>query len=693
MPNKTTIITRAINPDQQKITKTQATRLAALSGVEVSSIKGTIGQLSETLKWKIDPELFLFRKVCGKVVKKDPVSGIEYPVPFATVYVEDTDCNLISFFPRGWQWGWHFPFNCRKEVIAQTKTDKCGNFCVWIPRFDIDWVLKWRKERICFPVIFQRPSLGDLIPHLPEPIEKLPPVIRNPIPGPLRSLSTVNPALLEAVAGRGAGKLAKQIQLPSANSLGSRNAATEERHLQVRAFEGEMPPPLPAEFHDALSGQNIVASRGASAVDGVKTAIGAKLGLTAKELADFHPQRFIGPFFRCVDINLPEWQRLIDVPDITFRVGQDVDGDGKEETIYSEGYFDVRWDAATIPDVTLVANSIAKESTLCDVPVVPCGTVPAILFAGFMPLTLPAYFDATNGYAVRPNRPENGGSRPPAQTPFCGNLQLYGCVDIQKAQYYRILRSIDNGASFSAITGLSWNNYKNTGGAPIVIHADSSGWYPVNPVDGGGATVSRSALEFPNLLMDWPTPAVGKSILKLEIANASKANIAFSATVAIQADNTAPAINFTQLMWKFVGEPDSAFRSLLGIACPTIHRGATAKSIELVFSASVSANHLRDASIGTSGCGGGAFAGIADAQNNPAHWHTTVLDNAVLLYQRYRLDASALEGAYSFSCSANSRAMNPSGADGGNNVPPDWFYDPVYIYRVPSIGVAVVNVD
>ena len=39
-------------------------------------------------------------------------------------------------------------------------------------------------------------------------------------------------------------------------------------------------------------------------------------------------------------------------------------------------------------------------------------------------------------------------------------------------------------------------------------------------------------------------------------------------------------------------------------------------------------------------------------------------------------------------------AINPDGADGGNLVPPDWYYDPLcqlYIYSSPSIAVAVAN--
>ncbi|PIR37826.1 MAG: hypothetical protein COV35_07815 [Alphaproteobacteria bacterium CG11_big_fil_rev_8_21_14_0_20_39_49] len=685
-----------INPEEQKVSRLQAQRLSHLSGVDVKDIKGTIAQVADSLKWRIDPELFLFRKVCGKVVKKDPDTGIEYPVPFATVHVEDTDCDLITYFPIGWQWSWHFPINCKREVIATVQTDECGNFCVWIPRFDIDWVLKWRKERICFPTIFRRPSLGDLLPKIPDDIVDGPwPPIPLPDPGPLKEIQRFNPSVIEAIAGNAAGRLATKINdLQESKALGANNSLASNRAIQTRAFEHEMQPPLPREFHDVLSGQNLVASKKASPVEAIRSYIARELDIDVKEIIEFDPSRFIGPFYRCFDIYLPTWQKINDVPDITFRVTQDVDGDGDEELIYSEGYFDVRWDENPISDVTLYASSIAKESNICGVPVVPCGNVPAILFAGFMPLTLPAYYDNTNGYTIRPNRPKTGSPvRPAAQTPFCNNVQLYGCVDIQNAKYYRILRSVDNGGTFSAITGISWNNYKDTGGSPILIHADSNGWYPVHPVDSGGNTVNREDLAFENLLMDWPTPTLGKSILRLEIGNASKSNISFSADVAVQTDNTAPEVTFTKLAWKFVGESDSALRNLLGVPCPTIHRGSVPKSIELVFQVSVAANHLRDAYLSTSDCGGGAFTPIADVANNPEHWHISVLDNTEMLYQRYRLDSSALEGSYSFICRANSRAMNPSGDDGGNNVPPDWFYDPIEKYRKPSIGVAVVDVD
>ena len=45
-----------------------------------------------------------------------------------------------------------------------------------------------------------------------------------------------------------------------------------------------------------------------------------------------HEHAFIGPFRRCYDHYIPEWHSIIDVPDITFRVTQDVNGDGTQVT-------------------------------------------------------------------------------------------------------------------------------------------------------------------------------------------------------------------------------------------------------------------------------------------------------------------------------------------------------------------------
>jgi len=701
-------------PEHRRLSSRQVMRLSEYAKIDQKEIAGlTLAEASERLKWKIDPSRFLFREICGKVVKKDPVTGVEYPVPFATVYVEDTDCNLISYFPKPWPWGWFFPFNCRRETIATTKTDKCGNFCVRVPRFDIDWILQWRHERICFPIIFRRPSLGDLLDKLPPEVVGPWPPVPGPDPGPLDTLSRLPHSVIEAIGGKSAQRLAQRItKLQTNRTFGGVNQLHNEL-LNTRVFETELPPPLPGEFNRALAGQDkVVAAKGASARDGVRAAVALKLGLdpATKELAGFDPQRCIGPFMRCVDIMVPEWHTILDVPDITFRVTQDVNGDGTEENIYSEGYFDVRWDADPLPNVTLVASALAKESVVCgDQPQPKCTNVPALLMAGFMPLDDPGYFDggipaasippfpAKIGYAVRPNRPADSGSgRPPAQTPFCGVLQFYGCVEVGKAKYYRILQSTNGGKSYSAITGLAWNNYRNTGGTPIPINSDASGWYAIDPLDASNTPVPRQLLMYPNLLLHWPTPYLAQIILKLETGDGAKQHLAYSADVAIQGDNTTPTVQFSRWAWKFVGDDDSTLRDLWGIPCPTIRRGAVPRDIELVLEVTASAPHLRDASIYTYGCGSGAFVPYPTPEpsppvNHPSHWHTNINDNATLLHQRYRLDHSALEGAYTFACLASSRAMNPSGADGGQLAPTLWNYDPVYIYTNPAIAVAVIN--
>ncbi len=680
---------RELDPDARPLNALQADRLAQMTGLSIKELGGqSIVQLSEKLKWRIDPSHFLFRKVCGKVVKKDPVTGVEHPVPFATVIVEDTDCSLLGYFPSGWRWGWFFPLNCRREVLATVKTDKCGHFCVYVPRFDIDWILRWRHERFCFPRIFERPNLGDLVDSI-DPRLPFPP---RPDPGPFTSpfdtrdrLPTLRPQAAEALGGLGGRRLAQRAgELEAARSFGAR-AESLDAAAQRRAFDDEMPPPLPAEFQQVLSDSGqVIGGKGAKAFEAVRGAIAGQLGVAPGALERLDLSRFIGPFRRCVDIVVPQWHLVVDTPDITFRVTQDTNGDGIEETIYAEGFFDVRWNAGPIADVTLVASSAARASRVCDVPSIPCKDVPEILFAGLMPLTNAAYFDAVAGYALRPNRPKPPGPRPPARTPFLGTLQLYGCVNVPKAGFYRVLLSDDGGTSYAAVTGLTWNIYPIPSGMPHPVAPDAAGWYPVlaNPEDFHPA----------HLLLEWPTPTRGRFLLKLELADAAKTPLALASNVvAIQVDNTAPTVQVDRLAWKFTTEPDAAFalpgRNLL-VNCPTIRRGAMPRDIEVQFDVSVSAHHLRDTYLFTSGCGGGSFA-LISASAATTHWHQTVLDNAELLTGRYRLDAAALEGAYGFGCRANSRAMNPAGGDGGHLV--DWLYDPVYAYAQPEVEVAVIN--
>lgn len=678
------------SPDQRKLTSLQASRLGQLADLDAKALVGlTVVEIGERFKWRLDPTWLLFRRICGRVVKKDPITGIEYPVPFATVHVEDTDCHLVSYFPPSWPWGWHFPFKCRREVIATTVTDRCGRFCVWVPRFDIDWILRWRRFRICYPDIFLRPSIRDLLPPLERwPIPK-PPFPPQPEPGPdpspLDRLRRLPLASIEALAGRGARSLARRLERASAAAVLGAPNEIDDALIEARAFDAELPPPLPEELRKVQSGAVDVGRTRASAEDVIQSTIAMHAGVPAGDIDGIRLDRYIGPFFRCVDRYLPVWQRIVDVPDITFRVTQDVDGDGDEETIYGESYFDVRWNAGAIPGVTLVASSLARESHLCEAPVVPCGNTPAILFAGLMPLTDPAYFNSTTGYAKRPNRPiPPVGPRPDAQTPFLQTLQLYGCVNIAGAAFYRVLQSADNGATFAAITGLSWNIYPVPAGPPHLVAADAQGWYPVLP--------NPDAFHPARMLIEWPTPALGKRVLRVEVANAAKTPIQASPDVAIHVDNSAPTVIFNTLSWKFASEPDAAFslpgRNLL-VTCPTIRRGATPADLDVQMTTFVSAAHLRDAWIYATSCDGGALSTLPAPVPHTSHWHDTVADNSEVLTARYRVPAAEPEGAYSFGCRANSRAMNPAGSDNGHLA--DWFYDPVYLYRQPEIQVAIVN--
>jgi hypothetical protein len=679
---------REIAPDQRKLTSRQAKRLAELAHIrDVKEVAGqSIATLAESLKWKIDPSLLFMRRICGRVVKKDPVTGVEHPVPFATVVVEDTDCNLAAYFPPGWPWVWFFPIFCQREEIATVTTDECGKFCVWIPRFDIDWILRWRKHRFCFPDIFIRPSIRDLIPP-PTPNPPIPPLPRpGPDPGPFEELLALPPSVADALGGSAGRQLADRLtKLRAARAFGA-PVPELDSVLDARAFDTEVPPPLPQEFQRALAGQADVAPlKHADPHEAIRSAVALHAGIHPRELQHFQPHRYIGPFIRCIDVWVPEWHIIADVPDITFTVKQDTNGDGVEEVIYGESYFDVRWNSGSIPDVTLYAWPNAKESHLCGTPVVPCGNVPALLFAGLMPLTNPVYFDSTTGYAKRPNRPIPPMTpRPDAETPFMGVLQLYGCVNVPGAQYYRVRASTDGGTSFSPLVVPPWNIYPIPFGPPLTITPDADGWYNVLP--------NPDAFHPARMVLEWPTPSLGKHTLEIEIGDAAKNPIGPpSATVAIQVDNTAPAVVFTRLAWKFASEPDSAFGLPgrdLRVPCPTIRRGVTPADIEVQADATVSAPHLRNASLSSSGCGGGAFALISPAQD-ASHWHTSVTDNAVSLSARFALSSSALEGAYGFHCVATSRAMNPAGFDGGHLA--DWLYDPVYVASSPQIPVAIVN--
>ena len=151
--------------------------------------------------------------------------------------------------------------------------------------------------------------------------------------------------------------------------------------------------------------------------------LAARLHLEVTDLGGLDLRRAIGPFKRCFTVFLPEWTPILDVPDITFRVSQDTDGDGVEEPIYSESYFQVRWNSGSISDITIEADPNALAGRLCRTDdAVPCGDVPAVVMVGRLPVAdVPDLYDPVAGVGLRTNRPHPGGffndptcrSRPP----------------------------------------------------------------------------------------------------------------------------------------------------------------------------------------------------------------------------------------------------------------------------------------
>ncbi len=688
-------------PDRQPINKIQAQRLASLTGVSVKEIIGSnVVELNEKLKWRIDPELLFFRRICGRVVKKDPATGIEYPVPFATVHAEDTDCSFLGFFPIESPWLWFFPFLCHREEIASVVTDECGRFCVFVPRWEVDWILRFRREHICFPDIFIKPTIRDLLEGLQRP-----PIIRPPKPEPdpipfLLKDGGMTLHRAEELIGRDiAGKLAA---LEAGAAVGA-SAVLKLKLLDSNGFTQPMPPPLPPEFKQL--GKRDVSTTApleveeAGMMTSARETLAARLNLDVQHLEKLEFRRFIGPFRRCFNVFFPEWMPILDVPDITFRVTQDVDGDGDEETIYSEGFFDVRWNAGLIPDVTLEASQIAVAGVTCNIPEVPCEGIPAILFAGLMPLINPPgpadpYHNAVTGYARRPNRPHPSGNIAPvladlplplAETPYTHTLQLYGCNHGEGAVYYRLRYSFNGGASVP-FTGISWPLHRLVGGVLQTLWPapDANGWYPILPAADGW---------FPqSLLLNWPTGSFqnGTYTVELDLGNAAKAVINTSAPVKFRIDNSIPTGQFMKLRWRVVG---GVWSPPMSLNCPVIPRptvGGNPVDIEIEVSYQASALHLRSVVLSGGGCGVGNNTTLISALSTAQHWHTIPADNSIINTAIFALSGLALQGAYSFNLLAVSRAFNPAGGDGGFEA--DWNYDPVYNYIWPTLPVAVVNV-
>src|SRR2546426_5114150 len=406
-------------------------------------------------------------------------------------------------------------------------------------------------------------------PIRPGPNPPAPPLLRGDGGNTLR--------LAEEMLGRNTAR-----RLATAESTIAFGRPTKELTdaMDKPAFPLSVPPPRPDKLRETFQKEQ---GRGVARILGLA-------GDQAERMAHLDLKRYIGPFLRCEDVIVPEFVPIFDVPDITFRVTQDTNGDGTEEVIYSEGFFDVRWNAGAIPPVTLHANQTAISSLICEPPPqdLPCAQ-PGIYLAGNMPLINPTpappgspYVNTTNGYAVRPNRPHASGRADEvpaasieATAPFEGVLNLWGCnhhgSDGTPAAFYKVLSqtSTDNGASWSPPVPIfdDWFVFRVVGSPPVLqyrhITPDAAGWYEVVP-EGEGWLPSDK------LILQWHNPPDGFHRLSLQLGNASKTPIgALTPAVPMRIDNSGPHAEFIKLRWRKL--PAGSWTEV-GLSCPTIRR-------------------------------------------------------------------------------------------------------------------------
>jgi hypothetical protein len=694
----------SLAPDKAPLTESQATVLGSLTGIEASKLKGlSIAEISAEFRWQIDPHLLLFTQICGQVVKKDPATGNLDPVPYATVQVEETVCSLLGFFPISNPWTWFFPFHCTTDVVATVTTDPCGNFCVWVPSFMVEWILRFRRERVCYLELFNKPTVANVIAYLQgNPI--------GPDPGPEAQANLVlksgTPLYQKAEQLLGSQVVRQLAAASTGNAVGSSNAS-QAALLARPAFSTALAPALPKEFRTPPSATSREEFHGA-----VRSTLANNLGLEVNHLERLDLNRYFGPFLRCYNLLVPEWVQIAEVPDISFTVTQVVNGPGTTPVvIYSSGLFDVPWGSGIPSNVTLLASPIAISTTNCNTPAVPCGTVPSLEYVGLMPLVNPTsppgaqpYIDPVAGFATRPNPPHpaipahfpfpaipggtlGGPSVPPSTAPYCGTLQIYGCTEVDSASYYRLryTYTAPGSATPSALTpftGLTWPLYLEVGGNleeqwPV---SDASGWYPViNPSIGW----------FPgNMVLEWETNAYpdGLYTVQLEVADGSKNLLATSTPVGFRIDNSVPKITYSAV-WSF----NSGFSPSTPVPindCVVIDRGVIPQDVYIQLTYSVVANHLQSVEVISGGCDGGATQ--TSPTSTAQHWYEDAGDNSVSNVVTYVIPAAtAPQGVYSFEVWAASRAFNPSGGDGGQLA--DWNYSPTYVWTDPSFAIAIVN--
>jgi len=314
-------------PDQVPLTKLQAQRLSNLAGIDAADLAGrSLSQIGSKYR-QVSRELLSSRRISGTVSKRDPATGVEYPVPCATVYAEETTCSLLGLFPAKVPWAWLFPFQCETEVVAETVTDARGNFSVLVPRFEIEWILRLQMERLGHLEFFTEPTAGCVQ------------YMQGDSSGPDEA--------------REASDRCASLLLKPGTALHQKAEQALGRELIRLLFtEGRV---------DALR-----LSASARRAGSARETQADDLGLDATALQGLDLARYYGPFLRGYDVVVPEWMPIFDLPDVCFRVTQDVDGSGVQQAIHSGRLFEVPLRAGDISHLTLAASARASSTNLRD---------------------------------------------------------------------------------------------------------------------------------------------------------------------------------------------------------------------------------------------------------------------------------------------------------------------------------------
>lgn len=635
---------------KEVLSKRQASRLAAAAHVPASMLEGqTLAAIRAVHDLRIDPAWLRPTRVCGRVVKTDG-EGVDRPVPFATVKVYDTDLGLLGWSPVESRYTWFFPLRVRKELLRTVTTDECGRFCVDVPRWEIDFYVRWRLERQCYLTWLRRPTIRDMLADA----EVIP-----PSPGPLHvdeHLVTHAGRVLDASA-------VAHLRTLTTQRLGD-PVAKLDAVLDRPALPRAVRPPLDA------AAKALLAPAG-------RRALAARAGVSPALLEQLDSRRFLGPFLRCRTIVVPQWKVVSDIPDLTFEVTQDINGDGTQEVIYSEGLLDVRWNAGALPDVTLHAGPLAVASEACGSPNLPPNPnpkAPAILLAGYYPLRQPApappdqdasEFQDEAGYALLPNPPDadqnpvtpHAGT---AQAPFIGSFYLYGDAEIAGATHYRIAHVVNG------VTGYLNKGFRLFKSTPLQ-------WLDVRPVDGQWYRIVPRSLGWTPGGILAPVGVAGNARhgFRIELGIADSAGkIApvpngASGLYQVHIDTEPPAIAELALAWR---QPDTdlSWKDLDVENCPRVIRGTSGR-VQFRLRAKISANHLRDYSVTAEGCGPAASPVlITEARDGLAitsaasHWYMAPDDNTANVELYYELKGGAPAGCYRFDVGARSRAFNPT---------------------------------